>query len=270
MKKLLLITILAGLLASCSYDDSAILDRLAKIEKEQKQMQDQIEAQQTLINALVKNLTITAVSETAEGYVVLFSDGSTITLKHGENGKPGTNGVDGDSFIESIVVGEDVVTFVLVDGDSVVIPLNKELRFENDNNKIYYTTSDGKKLFPRESDGKTFGAILVSNTYEDGVGCLVFNDVVTSIGSDAYRFCGTLATITIPESVSSIGAYSFNECKQLHTVYCKAKIPPLGADGMFYINASDRKIYVPTESVAAYKASSYWSAYKGGIEGYEF
>lgn len=37
---------------------------------------------------------------------------------------------------------------------------------------------------------------------------------------------------------------------------------------MFYNNASGRKIYVPTESVEAYKAG--WSDYASYIEGYDF
>ena len=39
---------------------------------------------------------------------------------------------------------------------------------------------------------------------------------------------------------------------------------------MLYNNASDRKIYVPTESVDAYKAAPYWSDYASAIEGYDF
>ena len=39
---------------------------------------------------------------------------------------------------------------------------------------------------------------------------------------------------------------------------------------MFNSNASDRKIYVPTASVASYKAETYWSSYADYIEGYDF
>ena len=39
---------------------------------------------------------------------------------------------------------------------------------------------------------------------------------------------------------------------------------------MFYNNASGRKIYVPTESVEAYKAAKYWSDYATSIVGYDF
>ena len=39
---------------------------------------------------------------------------------------------------------------------------------------------------------------------------------------------------------------------------------------MFYDNASGRKIYVPTESVEAYKSAYYWRDYADDIVGYNF
>jgi hypothetical protein len=39
---------------------------------------------------------------------------------------------------------------------------------------------------------------------------------------------------------------------------------------MFNSNASNRKIYVPTASVDAYKSSTYWSDYANYIVGYDF
>ena len=38
---------------------------------------------------------------------------------------------------------------------------------------------------------------------------------------------------------------------------------------MFYNNASGRKIYVPMESVEAYKSAQGWSDYADAIFGYE-
>jgi hypothetical protein len=39
---------------------------------------------------------------------------------------------------------------------------------------------------------------------------------------------------------------------------------------MFALNASDCKIYVPTESVEAYKTAEGWSEYASDIVGYDF
>ena len=39
---------------------------------------------------------------------------------------------------------------------------------------------------------------------------------------------------------------------------------------MFDGNASNRKIYVPMESVEAYKSAEYWKNYADAIVGYDF
>lgn len=53
-------------------------------------------------------------------------------------------------------------------------------------------------------------------------------------------------------------------------VYCKSTTPPAGGYEMFYDNPWERKIYVPTESVEAYKAAEYWKNYADYIVGYDF
>ena len=95
-------------------------------------------------------------------------------------------------------------------------------------------------------------------------------DSVTSIGDDAFFRCTSLKSITIPDSVTEIGFAAFADCSSLTSVYCKATTPPTGYVYMFDNNASGRKIYVPTESVDAYKAAEYWSDYKSSIVGYDF
>ena len=84
---------------------------------------------------------------------------------------------------------------------------------------------------------------------------------VTSIGNSAFRKCTSLTSITIPDSVTSIGSRAFYGCSGLTSVYCKATTPPTGSASMFNNNASDRKIYVPGNSVEAYKSAEYWSEY---------
>ena len=95
-------------------------------------------------------------------------------------------------------------------------------------------------------------------------------DSVISIGNSAFEDCTSLTSVTIGNSVSSIGSWAFEWCKSLTSVYCKATTPPMGGDYMFSNNASGRKIYVPMESVEAYKEKWGWSGYASVIEGYDF
>ena len=95
-------------------------------------------------------------------------------------------------------------------------------------------------------------------------------DSVTTIGESAFCGCSSLTSVTIGNSVTTIGNSAFNWCESLTSVYCKATTPPDEGFYMFYKNASGRKIYVPMESVEAYKSAYGWSEYASDIVGYNF
>ena len=58
------------------------------------------------------------------------------------------------------------------------------------------------------------------NRFEPKITSVVFdeNGVCESIGSSAFRNCGSLASVTIPDSVTSIGAYAFYYCSDLTSI----------------------------------------------------
>ena len=100
--------------------------------------------------------------------------------------------------------------------------------------------------------------------------CVSIPNSVTSVGDSAFRGCSSLTSVIIPDSVSSIGKKAFYNCSSLTSVYCKPTTPPAGGSDMFYNGDSTLKIYVPRNSVDAYKAKSYWSNYASYIVGYDF
>ena len=144
MKRFLFIaaaTLVGFTLAGCSYDDNAIWDAMDKLEEKIEQNTEDIATLSALIEASNQGKVITSTEYTAEGVVLHFSDGSSVTIKNGADGKDGENGKDGedgadgkdgangkdgkdgDSFFVSVEETDTTVIITLADGR--VITLSK-------------------------------------------------------------------------------------------------------------------------------------------------
>ena len=93
---------------------------------------------------------------------------------------------------------------------------------------------------------------------------------VTSIDVCVFLSNKNLTSITIPDSVTSIGRQAFDYCQNLVNIYCEPTTPPTLSNNVFQYDVPNRKIYVPTNSVDAYKSANRWSYYKSNIEPYDF
>lgn len=86
---------------------------------------------------------------------------------------------------------------------------------------------------------------------------------VTGIGDYAFYDCSGLVSVTIPEKVTNIGDHAFVDCTALTEVTCKATVVPnstnsFSEDGTM---PSEVKLYVPAESLDAYKTSPTWNIF---------
>ncbi len=99
----------------------------------------------------------------------------------------------------------------------------------------------------------------------------IISDYVTSIKGFTFYGCSNLERVIIGSNVNNIDGEVFNECPLLTSVYCKPITPPnMGRWAVVFSNISNRKIYVPKDSVNSYKSAKGWSKYASDIEGYDF
>ena len=87
---------------------------------------------------------------------------------------------------------------------------------------------------------------------------------VTIIGNNTFYNCTSLTSITIPSGITSIGGNSFNGCRNLTSITVEAATPPTLSTSAFQNTNANLVIYVPAESVDAYKTN--WSSYASRIQ----
>ena len=100
------------------------------------------------------------------------------------------------------------------------------------NNEIWYTSSDGNVVKPYETN--VFGANIISNTYTDGKGVIIFDGDVTTIGKRAFYDCIRLTSVTIPDSVTAIGERAFQYCDNLQSVNMLDGLSTIGKNAFYY------------------------------------
>ena len=81
------------------------------------------------------------------------------------------------------------------------------------------------------------------------------------IGLGAFGYCSSLTSITIPNSVTSIGEEAFSGCSALTQITCLAQTPPTCGTDCFRSVSRTIPLYVPAESVEAYKAAAVWQEF---------
>ena len=113
------------------------------------------------------------------------------------------------------------------------------------NNEIWYTTTDRKAIYVNtetynDEVNVTFGANIVSNTYEDNKGIIKFDGDITAIASHSFHSWGdgsTLQTVVIPGSVTSIGRGAFEGCSSLTSVTIPDGVTEIGEGAFSYCDS---------------------------------
>ena len=93
---------------------------------------------------------------------------------------------------------------------------------------------------------------------------VTYGNDVTVIGGNAFSGRTELSSVVIGNGVTSIGYSAFQGCNGLTSITSLATTPPTLGSNVF--NGSTCPIYVPSESVNAYKTASGWSTYASRIQ----
>lgn len=83
---------------------------------------------------------------------------------------------------------------------------------------------------------------------------------IVTIGKSAFNGANKITQIDLPNTISSIDQDAFRNTSNLKDFYCRATTPPTLGTNVFY-SSGVQNIYVPKESVDAYKSAPNWSAY---------
>ena len=128
-------------------------------------------------------------------------------------------------------------------------------------------TVDGTMGFYGDSNVKIGSAILRyssdsddrNRTYRNSVKRAEIGTGVTSIGSYAFNYCYSIASITIPNSVTNIEGYAFNYCYSLASITIPDGITNIGASA-FAACYSLASITIP-DGITSIEISAFYTCY---------
>ncbi len=104
------------------------------------------------------------------------------------------------------------------------------------------------------------GACFMSSGIENVIIPEGYEDIGENLCEKAYN----CKLIDIPSTVKSIGKSLIRDLKEVTTIICRATTPPTLGDWGY--NGTPVAIYVPDESVAAYRSATNWNAYADRIK----
>lgn len=188
---------------------------------------------------------------------VLYVDNCLIEARYGVN----------DAY--EVVEGTRVIAdgaFGYMDVVSVDIPGSVQnigyLAFGNCRNLEVFNVKEENKYYC-SVDGVLFNAdktMLIQYPRAKSEKSYSVPESVNTIGDMALYNCRNIESIIIGSGVASIGEGAFVECYSLNEMLVKATTPPT-IDRFSFLHSGIETIYVPAESLDAYKAAEIWNEF---------
>ncbi|MCQ2053311.1 MAG: leucine-rich repeat domain-containing protein [archaeon] len=135
--------------------------------------------------------------------------------------------------------------------------------------KNMYETADGWKDF-----GKIESVELGEIFEIDGINYIITSNATVAVTTKIPLYSGHIvipASVTINSrtySVTELGDKAFSGCMDITSITCYATVPPLCGAQCFSLVDKSISVYVPKESVAAYKQAEKWKEFTN-IQGME-
>lgn len=226
---LFFVTIALSVLCCSKYDDTALKndiktlqEKVQTLERRCDEMNSNISSLRSLIEAVQAQKKITDVSSTSTGYVITFSDNTSITLNHGKDGSTPAISVRQDA---------DGLWYWLLNGDWLLDATGKKIRatgitpqmkiedeywyISYDNGKTWEklekaTGEDGKDGKDGEDGDAFFKSVSQDDQYvyivlTDGTVINIPKESAFALSFDKTTFHPSAETITIPFKVIAAG-----------------------------------------------------------------
>ena len=146
------------------------------------------------------------------------------------------------------------------------ISLSDGIKYIDD--QAFYQTSITEINLPSSLESIGVSAFWNCN----GLKTLIIPEGVKSIDSYAFRYCYSLQTLELPSSLEIISPYAFGSCTRLTNIVSHIQEPfsiqnnvfdiSTRNNGVETITPSSATLYVPQNSIDAYKATEGWSSFK--------
>ena len=216
MKKLFNLFAVAAIavaMCGCEFDDSDLWGAMNDLEEQVNQNKEDIATLSTLMEALNRGKVIIDTAYSDEGVILTFSDGSTVLIKNGINGKDGANGADGkdgqdgadgkdgkdgadgkdgqngkdgadgkdgDSFFVSIEETDTSVIITLADGRVITLPKQVEGGGEGSSDtpgyELHVLTFEDSDYKGPASNAATYWSDFLNGEYGNGNGHYAWDD----------------------------------------------------------------------------------------------
>ena len=121
-------------------------------------------------------------------------------------------------------------------------------------------------IYNDESNWKN-GVLYISNCLiradEDEVSsAYIIKEGTRLIADDAFNYCSSLTSVTLPNSITGIGLVAFSWCESLKEVICYAeKVPEMGEKVFDNTPQNKATLYVLADALEDYKAAEQWKEF---------